>query len=267
MTEADTYQCSCGETFDTQQGAASHSKTCEGMIITAEGEPSDHADDPAFRRASEGLRNPDDHMSDPSGPTVAWVGGFTFVVWSGADDGESDDQRAYRVNLGATPFPSCSCEHGFYNEENPEACWHIRRAAREAEAKPGMDLRALRDWTAALKDAYQVGAEAADGGGGGGGGEPVDGGAEDGQDDDEITPEEAADWMRETFQEHGFNVKSCTPISTDDHGEVVSFDLGHDSFDELKRVTSECELVLYDGTTNLIPVDDVPEYLQEVVRS
>lgn len=63
----------------------------------------------------------------------------------------------------------------------------------------------------------------------------------------------------------GFELKG-SGRGTYEGTDQLKFSLGHEDFDELKRVTSECKLVGFDGEMNAIDVSDVNEYVETVLE-
>jgi len=74
-------------------------------------------------------------------------------------------------------------------------------------------------------------------------------------------PGELVDKLRKGLENADMTVNKCE-LS----GEEVAFDVYFDGdFDELKRVTSECGLVSYDGDNNAILLGNVEQYVEEVL--
>lgn len=194
----------------------------------------------------------------------AWIGGTEYVVYSADSDSDGmDNQKAYHVDLSER---SCTCKAGQHKSDSNAACAHLRIAAENHLNHPDFEhsvamevARDIRDATELLSvaketlqdtDTVRIKDLSRQ--------EPAAG---DSSASEDPPTNDQAGWLREELEGRGFDVEACEVGS-----EGIEFKVGyHEEFDELKRITSQCDMVGWNGERNVIAPDKIGQYVTEVL--
>lgn len=182
-------------------------------------------------------------------------------------------KTAYQVRIGGEEGIECDCPDQKYNrsQDEFEACKHVLYVgyqsprsmpsetwAIEQLSSLAMDLAgSTADARAAAEGMQEALVRAREG--------SVETPPADAQADatggKSYDIDEVEERLHSALEKAGFEVQELDR-GTYEGEDQLKFALRHDEFDELKRVTSECDLVGYDGELNAVDVSDVEEYIQ-----
>lgn len=190
------------------------------------------------------------------------TGGCQYSVLSWRNDGLT----THRVN---TADLTCTCEDQAFNKDGQQVCDHVAYAVyhapkeREVSAEAFTNLinniSSLNDRVNALQGeptAVESTASDAD----------DEAAADDADSGMTVTVGSAKALLKETLDEHDeFYLNGDLGSDTYEGTDQVTFGVGGDDFDRVKAVTSECDLVGYNGTENTLPIHDVEQYVEEVL--
>jgi len=182
------------------------------------------------------------------------------------------ESTAYQVRIGGEDGIACDCPDHKYTpaEDEFDACKHVLYVGNVSPRTMDSDVWSIQQLAGIHRDVSQAAADAK--------------AAVEGMDATLVRtreavaegPEEAATAsvtydtdelegkLYTALEEAGFNVHE-TGQGMFEGTDQITFEAGHDDFDRLKAVTSECDMVGYDGDHNAINVDDVEQYIEEVL--
>jgi pyruvate/2-oxoglutarate dehydrogenase complex dihydrolipoamide acyltransferase (E2) component len=189
---------------------------------------------------------------------------------------------AYRVNISSLECEKrdgTSCEDLEYNCSGQQVCDHLAAAIYSAPRKPDVNAKAIDGATGMLsmaKDAAQSAQSTADSlraarnahaqasaqQASQNGSQPAEDesmNAEDAYDGYDL--EDLRGELREALKERDFDVNEMG-TGTYQGTDQIKFSVSHEDFDYLKRKTSECDMVGYDGDMNAIDAGDVEDFIK-----
>ena len=260
--------CSCGAgPFDDPAAAGEHESECTGTIeMNAETETM--TDENSTTTAEEQSIKNELAMIMPGSDPLANL----LTKRTGLNEYQVLSARNGSVTLHTVALsqPSCTCDDWQFNTEegSREICAHFAAAFIDAQdvdngdmlmAEMGSMMNAaveLREAAQQAEDVFQgatveARAQQADAAAASAQSQPADTGPD---------PEQLVDDLREALEYNGFEIESLGVSGGD-----IAFSLRHQNFDRLKEVTSECEMVGYDGDNNVLETTQVEQYIEEVL--
>lgn len=188
---------------------------------------------------------------------------------------------AYRVDittLECEKRDGTSCEDLEFNCSGQQVCDHLAAAIHAAPRKPDLGLESVDGMVSMLsmaREAAQSAQSTADSLRAArnahaqeSAANASESGSNDTQNDDSggsgYDVETLRADLKDAFEYNGFQVESMD-TGTYEGTDQIKFEIQHQSFDRLKEVTSECEMVGYDGDMNALDVGDVESYINGVL--
>lgn len=267
MTDDDWTCDGCGETFASEAALAGHERDCpeHNAQDTADDDTTTMTDTNTTDDRTETLRKEIEAILPGREPLknleVTRTGYAQYQVLSARNGGLT----LQTVTLNE---PSCTCGDWQFNLEDDEreVCAHFVAAFLEAEdvsvedlavneiATASRELRQARDeledyaemMNGAAVEAREAQASA------------QAGGESQSTQSESVSPADAKESLVDAFEASDYYIRDAAV-----DGRAITFDIGHDEFEQLKAVTSQCDMVEYDGEQNSIDVKDVDQYITE----
>lgn len=248
------------------------------------------------QRQTDAQADADDHGTAQSekngeapGVAINGYGGLyprmTGQVWATVLSLRNGGVTAYRCNLKKLTCETADgdpCPDLQYNSDDGEVCDHLAAAIYQAPGTPDAGMLAM-DASISILDRLDLASERAmntaemlegsltgtDGTGGTDG--PSD--APDETTDDSDTGGSGYDLdtvkekLEEAFADHPDLYLKEIGTETYEGTDQLTFAPGGEDFEEVKRVSGQCDMTGYNGEMNTLPVHDVDRYIREVLQS
>lgn len=192
------------------------------------------------------------------------------------------DVSAYRCNitsLTCSKRDGTDCEDLEYNCSGKQICDHLAAAIYAADKSPNPNLAAINGATSIMdmaRDAAKSAQSTADSlraarnahaaesaqNASQNGASPDNGDSMDAEDAySGYDVEDLKGDLREALEARDFDVNEMG-TGTYQGTDQIKFDVSHEDFDYLKRKTSECDMVGYDGDMNAVNAKDVEKFIE-----